>query len=320
MEFQRIFISVIDNFVSYINNKFADFDSQKDAIVNSSNKNAKQTEFLYKKLSEDNSIYTRVSNEFNSVYLLYPLLGKEEKYNGIGIYLDISKFALTIRIGYKNNNEEDNNIGLLRDSKYNMYMYGIKANGKDRPYVSGTILNNSMLKIARAMHIKNIILKDSASVTCYLDNSIKIEHFSIMRLIAGKGIFYQSSFPVGYFYNNDDAMKDIEYINSIVTEEDKQIINEYLSYIEKKQNKIDKGTELCNKINEIIKKVMDGFKGREINVLRYVVDVDGSYDVMMKQEGQKGGNKKKTFKKNNKKSTHKSKSKCKSKFKSKRKL
>jgi hypothetical protein len=236
--YSEIIISIVnDTLIDKIRKTFSDFSFDP-------NDYEKPMRHLNNKLIENCLPFERKS-EMGSYKNLYKIKNIDENY---GLYLEINPFGLSISIldlKTNDNNENTNYISMYRETKKRMYMYSIKTNGKG-PTVSGNTFNQIMFNVCKEMYITQVFISDSASVKCYWDNSIDINHFSLMRVIIGKPTFY-SSIP-GNFANPEAALNEIKILQEGITNEEKQFI---LDYLEKKPQ-INNSS--CNDLNKIIQK------------------------------------------------------------------
>jgi hypothetical protein len=145
--------------------------------------------------------------------------------------------------GYKEQGNT-NNTSISYQDRRKMYIYGVKASSPLTPRISGTVLNRSMFDICKAMKIGQVFIADSAGVNCAWDESISVDHFSILRVIGGKATFYES-LP-GHFLNPEKAQEEKDILERETPFEEKVFIKKYL------QLKKEKNTEGCHRINAII--------------------------------------------------------------------
>lgn len=206
----------------------------------------KPTKHLNTKLKENCEPFLRFSlpNAFKNLYKIGDID------DGYGVFLELTDFGMSISIldlDFFQNTSDTNYISISRDTGKRMYIYGIKTNGNG-PTVSGNAFNQVMFNICKEMCITQVFISDSASVQCYFDNTIGINHFSLMRAVIGKPTFY-SSLP-GHFFNQESAQREIEIVQSGISPEEKQNIRDYLD----KKNFRDTPSESCGQINKIIEK------------------------------------------------------------------
>jgi len=221
----------------------------------------KPTEYLNTKLKENNGL-TILESGFNSIYEIGEITDSDYR---IIIKLNKTSFSLLIvPLDNFENTVNTNNIAFSPDRTLKMYVYGVKANGIG-PQISGNVLNSAAFLICKAMHIPQLYISDSAGVKCYWDESIELQHFSILRVMAGKPTFY-ASLP-GHFFDEAKAMAEIQKIQESITQEEKGYILHYLYSLKNKQEP-SKGDD-CNKINNIIE---NGIKilGAKPEIFRYI--------------------------------------------------
>jgi len=195
-----------------------------------------------------------------------------------------------------------NNITLSFDTNKQLYFYGIKTSGYG-PRISGKEFNKLMNDLAYCMKIKKFYISDSAGIKCHLNKSIEIEHFSIMRVIAGKSTFYATDFK-GDFKEPKIAKDEINTINRIVSDDDKKLIRDYLESLKNTDIKESpENTEKCNRINKIIENVLNELSKKYYvpEILKFIATPYQSDTV------QHGGRRKSkvTYKKQNKRKTKK---------------
>ncbi len=142
-----------------------------------------------------------------------------------------------------------NNTSISYTDKRKMYIYGVKASSPLTPRISGTVLNNSMRDICRAMKISQVFISDSAGVNCAWDESISIDHFSILRVIGGKSTFYES-LP-GHFLNPEKAQEEKDILERETSLEEKEFVKKYL-HLKKEKNR-----DGCDRINAIIESAIE---------------------------------------------------------------
>ena len=195
------------------------------------------------------------------------------------IYVTMSNTGFTVAIKNKNGVQEAkkiNNFSISsngqKDNKDKMYVYGVRANG-DRPKISGTVLNKAAFDICEAMHIPELMISDSAGVPCHYDETIELDHFSILRVMAGKksgkdsyidgpgDTFYQSL--TGHFLNEDAAVKEKQTIYDAINVQERVVIRDYLNSLKSGDN-LSAKKDVCNEINVIIN------KGKAKEILSYV--------------------------------------------------
>jgi hypothetical protein len=145
--------------------------------------------------------------------------------------------------GYKEQ-DNTNNTSISYQDRRKMYIYGVKASSPLTPRISGTILNRSMFDICKAMKISQVFIADSAGVNCAWDESISVDHFSILRVIGGKATFYES-LP-GHFLNPEKAQEEKDILERETPLEEKEMVKKYL------QLKKEKNPDGCHHINAII--------------------------------------------------------------------
>jgi hypothetical protein len=199
---------------------------------------------------------------FNSYYKIGKI-GEEDDYM-IVIKLNQSCFTLSIvpNDQYDYNSQETNYIAFSPERKYNMYIYGVKANG-DGPKISGNVFNKAAFDICKAMRIPELFISDSAGIPCYWNENIELKHFSILRVMVGKPTFYESM--PGHFLN--PVSEEKQFIYNAITEEERTIIKEYLNSL--KEPKDPSKTDVCNQINAIIHKVSKDSSGNDKNLEIY---------------------------------------------------
>lgn len=206
----------------------------------------KPTKHLNTKLKENCEPFLRFSLA-GAYKNLYKIGDIDDEY---GVFLELTDFGMSISIldlDFFQNTPDTNYISISRDTGKRMYIYGIKTNGNG-PTLGGNVFNKVMFDICKEMFVTQVFISDSASVQCYFDNTIGINHFSLMRAIIGKPTFY-SSLP-GHFFNQEAVQREIEIIQTGTSPEEKQNIRDYLD------KKIFKETpsESCDQINTIIQK------------------------------------------------------------------
>uniref|UniRef100_A0A6C0ET67 Uncharacterized protein n=1 Tax=viral metagenome TaxID=1070528 RepID=A0A6C0ET67_9ZZZZ len=133
-----------------------------------------------------------------------------------------------------------NTISITYQATRGMYIYGVKS--LNEPRISGSILNSCMFDICKSMKIPNVFIADEAGPNCMWSDRIKINNFSILRVIVGKPTFYEG-LP-GHFFDPKKAEAEKKILEQ-TNEEDKAFIKEYL-----KLEKID-NPEGCDRINHI---------------------------------------------------------------------
>ena len=184
------------------------------------------------------------------------------------IYVTLSNTAFQVQIIDITVKEEQrdakkmNNFGFSPNSAKNMYIYGVKANGEG-PKIPGKELNNIAFDICQLMHIPELFISDSAGVQCHYDKRIDLDHFSILRVMAGKksgekgyvegpgDTFYESL--RGHFLNPDAVAKEKQTIYDAISAEERKLIREYLDSLDKPED--SSKSDICNQFNDIIKKV-----------------------------------------------------------------
>ena len=147
-----------------------------------------------------------------------------------------------------------------------MYVYGVKANGEGPP-VSGTNLNKIMMLVCEAMHIPQVYISDSAGIRCHWNKDIELEHFSILRVIAGKPTFYESL--KGDFFDVAKAQEEKTRIQSLVTPAEKALVEHYMNSL----TNSSKEPGDCEALNTIIHRVytdLKTFRGGKPELFRYV--------------------------------------------------
>jgi len=206
----------------------------------------KPTKHLNAKLKENCEPFLRFSLP-NAYKNLYKIGDIDDEY---GVFIELTDFGMSVSIldlDFFQNTSDTNYISISRDTGKKMYIYGIKTNGIG-PTVSGNVFNQVMFNICKEMFITQVFISDSASVQCYFDNSLGINHFSLMRAIIGKPTFYSSL--SGHFFNQEAAQIETEIVQNETSAEDKQNIRDYLD----KKNFRDTPAESCDEINNIIKR------------------------------------------------------------------
>lgn len=194
---------------------------------------------------------------------------------GYSLYLIINAFNLQLKItrdgDFYASDADSTYISISRQQSKGMYIAGLKTNTTHGPRISGKTMLDVMTKLGAAMQIPNIFISDAAGVKCFWDDSIEIEHFSIMRVIVGLLTFY--SFLPGHFYNEAQAERETHFLQSNATEETKIKIQDYLHALKTKTS--SHFPEGCNEINSIIKssihKCKTEFGSTHLAVLEYVV-------------------------------------------------
>ena len=180
------------------------------------------------------------------------------------IYVTLSNTAFQVQIINNKVETQDSisNFGFSADRQRNMYIYGVKANGEG-PKFPGKELNNLAFDICQLMHIPELFISDSAGVPCHYDKRIELDHFSILRVMAGKksgekgyvegpgDTFYESL--RGHFLNPEAAEKEKQTIYDGISAEERKLIREYLDSLDKPED--SSKSDICNQFNDIIKKV-----------------------------------------------------------------
>ena len=222
----------------------------------------KQTEYLYTSLKENNRGLKILEHGFNNFYEIDKI---PDSFYRIILKLNKTGFSLLIvPLDNYENSPSINNVSFSFNRTIQMYMYGVKANGIG-PKIRGNVLNNSAFLICKAMHISKLYIYDNASITCYWNKSIEIQHFSILRILAGKHTFY-SSLP-GHYYNVEKANSEIEQLQRCITADEKRYVLYYLNCIENKTSPT--AEDDCYKIIKIIDKGIR-ILGSRPEILRYV--------------------------------------------------
>jgi hypothetical protein len=209
----------------------------------------KPTEHLATRLRETNpdiQYFQLLEDGYNQIYRVCII--PETNYQ-ITLTLNQRSFSLsTVPLDNYYNTTRTNNLSLSPDRNKKMYIYGVKANG-DGPRIRGNVLNRVAFMICEAMHIPELYISDSAGVACYWDPDIELEHFSILRVIAGKTTFYES-LP-GHFLKVEEAMREKEKLQSEISTSDKLYVLQYLESLQ--HNSAPQIGENCSKIKEIIR-------------------------------------------------------------------
>ena len=124
------------------------------------------------------------------------------------------------------------------------------------------------------MHITQLYISDNASIKCYWDETIELQHFSILRVMVGKPIFY-ASLP-GHFYEEEKVKEEIKKIQESINTEEREYILHYLTSLTNKF-KISEGDD-CKKIKKIIEKGKLVL-GAKPEIFRYIatpyIDISG---------------------------------------------
>ena len=257
-EFKRI---ISDNLLPIIHDIFKTY-------VDDPSNFLKPTNYLNTKLKENNyeNKYTdslRVLEKgFNSIYEVGQLVD-----SGFNVVITINPNSFLLTIVPLDNYQNDvrlNNLSFSPDRKLGMYIYGVKANGIG-PKISGNVFNTVALDICKLMHISQLYISDSAGIKCYWDESIELQHFSILRVMVGKPTFY-ASLP-GHFYNQDKAMEEMSRIQQSITSEERDYILHYLDSL--KTNSKPTSDDDCKKIQDIIDKGIQVL-GEKPEIFRYV--------------------------------------------------
>ena len=223
-EFERIVVNSKDSILAQLNNKFKKF---KD-----NGADASQTEYLKSSgpfTSADNSDLTGFRHEYT---------WNLPQNNKMVLLVGPRTFEIQIA---QHDSTGANNVSVSFDRSHKMYMYGIKTN--DAPRLSGNSLNNIMFALCRAMHIKEVYISDQAGVSCFWDKDIQLNHFSILRVIAGKNTFYESL--DGRFKDPIAAQHEKELIRKSISPTEKAEVMRYLKFT---------GSGNCHGINDIIEK------------------------------------------------------------------
>lgn len=204
-------------------------------------------------------------NSHNTIYKLGQF--SEQDYL---VVMVINDNGFTIQFVPSNNIENTpttTNISVSSNLKRKMYTYGIKANGLG-PRVRGGDLNKATEEICNHMHIPQLFISDEAGISCYWDNSVELEHFSVLRVIAGNGTFYESSFR-GHFYDEQAAMEDKEKIKFAISKSETAYVLHYLNSIKKKT--APRQGDNCQIINRIIRKAYRALDSSEA-IFHYVAE------------------------------------------------
>ena len=256
------FQKIINDLIGKINEMFEYYDTNNYTINLKKPYNNilwKPTKHLFKKYELDlpeGTIEEKNNNGNSKNYLIN--LDEDDKFK-INIELYETSFRLEI-IDKNNLSGQKNYFAFSKDNNKKMYIYGVIANQKG-VFVSGTVLNQSAMKIAKAMKIPELYIGDSAGIKCAGDNTIELNHFSLLRIISDKETFYQSTMKPGYFYflkdkNPEDKQKLIEEekqkILNKLKPEDIIFVKEYMSNIKEPSNI---KSEDCSKLNCIIEKI-----------------------------------------------------------------
>ena len=224
----------------------------------------KPTDYLNSKLKENkyNASLRVLEKGFNSIYEVGEIDDSGFK---VVITINPNSFLLTIvPLDNYQNNARLNNLSFSPDRNLRMYIYGVKANGIG-PKISGNVFNTIAFDICKAMHIPQLYISDSAGIKCYWDESIELQHFSILRVMVGKPTFY-ASIP-GHFYNQDKAMEETSRIQGSITSEERDYILHYLDSL--KTNREPTSEDDCKKIQDIIDKGLSVL-GKKPEIFRYV--------------------------------------------------
>lgn len=244
---------IIDNyFIPTIESKINDFDYSK-----LNNDSFYPTAFLYDVIQKYNLFQEiNIQNPVSKYYKLGIL-------NESNILLTVSKTAFEIRFvndDYDIYNINSNYFGISRDVTKQMYMYGLKSNGNGSS-PNGSSMNKTIMKIGELLKISRIYISDSASVYCYWNNTININHFSILRILSGKKTFYESTMN-GYFYNKQLAEDEKQILIDSISLNDKNYVKSYI-------NKSDQENQNCDKLNNIIIKCLKLLPSQP-NIFKYV--------------------------------------------------
>lgn len=240
------FKKIIEALIKKINDMFKYYDTTNYTTNSKKSYNDilwKPTKHLFEKYGLDlpDGTIEEKNNNGNLINYLINLDG-DDKFK-INIELYETSFRLEI-IDKKLSSTSHNSFAFSKDNDKKMYMYGVKANVQG-VFVSGTVLNQSAMKIAKSMRIPELYIGDSAGIKCAGDNSIELNHFSLLRIINDQETFYQSTMKPGYFY----------FLKDITTEEEKQRL-----FREEKQKLLDK---LQQTDIDLVKKYMKNIKKPE---------------------------------------------------------
>lgn len=213
---------------------------------------------LYGEFDGEQSYGLNLISEGRELY--FDIGNLDENYK---IVLSISETNLSLLVLPVSFNDPDelplaSNIAISPDRPKKMYVYGVKANGPG-PRMQGNQLNASAMDIFKAMHIPEVYINDGAGVACFWDNSIELQHFSILRVMVGKLPFYASL--KGHYFDEVKAREEIAEIQAIVSEEEKAYINHYLERTPRQEG------DNCERINAIIEK---GMERPHQEILKYV--------------------------------------------------
>jgi len=202
---------------------------------------------------------------FNTVYKIDDIID-----SGYQIIMQINTMTFTISIvpfADIQNKITNNYFGFSPNRDKKMYMYSVKANDNNSPKITGTTFNTAVFMICKSMHIPKLYISDNASVQCYWNESISLFHFSILRVMADKTIFY-ASLP-GNFYNEHRAREEIKRIQKSITLEEKKYILRYLEDLREKRQGTNNNCD-CDELNRIIKKGLSVINTHTADLFKYV--------------------------------------------------
>jgi hypothetical protein len=206
---------------------------------------------------------------FNTIYKISDFVD-----SGYQIIMQINATTFTISIvPFDNiqNNVTNNYFGFSPERSKKMYIYSVKANGKG-PKIKGNVLNQAVFFICKSMHIPQLYISDSASVQCYWNTYISLPHFSILRVMVGKPMFYEAL--TGHFYNQCRALKEKQLIQESITSEEREYISRYLEDLkEKKREHTISSNDYncsCDVLNRIIHKGLSVIDIHTAELFKYV--------------------------------------------------
>jgi len=223
----------------------------------------KPTSHLYTELST-RGVFTVLDSGYTTTYKVTDIPDSDYQ-----LVLDINRFTFALRIVPQakfENTARTNYISFSRDDRIGMYVYGVKANGEGPP-VSGTSLNKMMMMVCKAMRIPNVYISDSAGIRCHWNKDIELEHFSILRVMAGKPTFYESL--KGHFWDVAKAQEEKRLLQGLLEPGEKALIERYLASLT--NTSIEAGD--CEKVKAIVTKGYEALKairGGKPELFRYV--------------------------------------------------
>jgi len=225
------------------------------------------------------------------------------------IHIEFNSYPIGKTLTSNNiNTINNNNFGFSWSYKRNMYIGGIKSNDTGY-FISGKASLLSLQKICEACKIDKLFIDDAAWVNCNFlkdfdskDEFIKIENFSLARILTGNKGYYESNLS-GDYTESEKAKQAKEFLlnefTPTLSNTEKRVLHDYVKC--SKEPCIDISYKDCIILNKIIDKAKQELikhkfvtPDNEIVFFHYITNFN-----------KKGGKRKTTNKKQKKRKTKK---------------